>query len=722
MCLMELGSRMDSICTTTQPGPVVGRLRRPTLAESALPSTVTDYARNHAFGARICRSIRAVILQRLSVVSILVLASCSGTPPPKSTVGGYTWEVADLQERGMLLLLEDKRQYDSFAVDTTRKAGPSLRVELAEALGRIGDPQGLSILEELLTDPEPTVRRAAAFGLGLLGDEGAIEPLLRASTDPDRDTGRWAVASLASLEADFQPVIAALRRLPPEETWPRLLPSLFRFPNDETLSIAGQGVGLEQPELRRLAFYSLARDPLAEAAPLIRPFLEDPDPWLRGWAARALGQVGDRQDLDLLEPLLDDESTPVVQALRAGQSLIERGESAPPASWIPALLRLIHDPDPGVAITATESAAAWLPDDMLADALMELVTSAGGRQQEVAFLALAAGGDPRGAALVQPRSRDPDPRWRELAATAASHLEMRLILVALLQDQDPAVRLEAFAGLVDLEPDSARDLILLAMGDSDLAVRGRALEWAAEHPEVPVEPLERALAGPPRQSVELYLNGTAALLARALVAPLERGEIVRILEELVSRADYPVRAQAALALQELGRPKPALGPASFRRTAATYRELIRRSTQPRFAELHTRHGVVRLQLDCPTAPLTCLNFLQLVSQGFYDGLEFHRVVPDFVVQGGDPRGDGWGGPGYTIRDELDRRTFDKGVLGMALAGPDTGGSQFFITLSSQPHLDSGFTAFGKVIDGFDALQRIEQGDRIERFLEVPGSR
>jgi cyclophilin family peptidyl-prolyl cis-trans isomerase len=93
-----------------------------------------------------------------------------------------------------------------------------------------------------------------------------------------------------------------------------------------------------------------------------------------------------------------------------------------------------------------------------------------------------------------------------------------------------------------------------------------------------------------------------------------------------------------------------------------------------------------------------------------------------VVQGGDPRGDGWGGPGYTIRDELDRKTFDKGVLGMALAGPDTGGSQFFITLSSQPHLDSGFTAFGKVIDGFDALQRIEQGDRIERLLEVPGSR
>jgi peptidyl-prolyl cis-trans isomerase B (cyclophilin B) len=120
--------------------------------------------------------------------------------------------------------------------------------------------------------------------------------------------------------------------------------------------------------------------------------------------------------------------------------------------------------------------------------------------------------------------------------------------------------------------------------------------------------------------------------------------------------------------------------------------------------------------------LTCLNFLQLVNQGFYDGLEFHRVVPDFVIQGGDPRGDGWGGPGYTIRDELNAKPFDTGVVGMALAGADTGGSQFFITLSPQPHLDAGFTAFGLVVDGLDVLGLIEQGDRIERLVEVPARR
>lgn len=116
--------------------------------------------------------------------------------------------------------------------------------------------------------------------------------------------------------------------------------------------------------------------------------------------------------------------------------------------------------------------------------------------------------------------------------------------------------------------------------------------------------------------------------------------------------------------------------------------------------------------------MTCLNFLQLAGQGFYDGLVFHRVVPDFVVQGGDPRGDGVGGPGYSIRDEMNLLRYRRGVLGMALSGPDTGGSQFFITLSPQPHLDGGYTAFGEVVAGDGVLDRIVQGDRIVRVVET----
>ena len=111
-------------------------------------------------------------------------------------------------------------------------------------------------------------------------------------------------------------------------------------------------------------------------------------------------------------------------------------------------------------------------------------------------------------------------------------------------------------------------------------------------------------------------------------------------------------------------------------------------------------------------------FLGLVRQGFYDGLAFHRVVPDFVVQAGDPRGDGWGGPGFELRDEITRIRYRRGVVGMADSGPDTAGSQFFVALAAQPHLDGRYTAFGRVVAGDELLDRIEQGDRILAIKEV----
>jgi cyclophilin family peptidyl-prolyl cis-trans isomerase len=123
-----------------------------------------------------------------------------------------------------------------------------------------------------------------------------------------------------------------------------------------------------------------------------------------------------------------------------------------------------------------------------------------------------------------------------------------------------------------------------------------------------------------------------------------------------------------------------------------------------------------LELFALDAPLTVDNFLTLARHGYYAHLVFHRVVPNFVVQDGDARGDGNGGPAYTIRDELNRRRYDRGVVGMALSGPDTGGSQYFITLSPQPHLDGGYTVFGRVIAGFGALDAIVQGDSLTAIV------
>ena len=133
------------------------------------------------------------------------------------------------------------------------------------------------------------------------------------------------------------------------------------------------------------------------------------------------------------------------------------------------------------------------------------------------------------------------------------------------------------------------------------------------------------------------------------------------------------------------------------------------------AYIDTDRGTIQIELAVLDAPLTVANFISLARKGFFNGLSVHRVVSNFVVQDGDPRGDGEGTPGYTIRDELNERPYLRGTVGMALdPWPDTGGSQWFITHSPQPHLDARYTVFGRVIAGMDVVDKIEQWDVIRR--------
>jgi cyclophilin family peptidyl-prolyl cis-trans isomerase len=126
----------------------------------------------------------------------------------------------------------------------------------------------------------------------------------------------------------------------------------------------------------------------------------------------------------------------------------------------------------------------------------------------------------------------------------------------------------------------------------------------------------------------------------------------------------------------------------------------------------TAKGTFTVRLHKEDAPFTVLAFFKLVKQKFYNGLTFHRVVPDFVIQGGDPRGDGWGGAGFTIRSEWSLVDFERGSVGMASSGKDTEGCQFFITHVPTPHLDGRYTLFATVMSGMEVVDRIQVGDRI----------
>ena len=142
--------------------------------------------------------------------------------------------------------------------------------------------------------------------------------------------------------------------------------------------------------------------------------------------------------------------------------------------------------------------------------------------------------------------------------------------------------------------------------------------------------------------------------------------------------------------------------------------IIQETKKMKQAIIETNKGTITIELFVNDAPNTVDNFVKLINKGFYDGLKFHRVIPNFMIQGGCPQGTGTGGPGYSIDCEINSRKHETGTLSMAHAGKNTGGSQFFITHSPQPHLDGVHTVFGQVIDGMDVVNAIKQGDVMEK--------
>ncbi len=631
--------------------------------------------------------------------------------------------VEDLELRSLLLLLADRRIHEAYVVNQALLAGPGTREMLAVTLGRTGLLKGLPVALELLEDAEPSVRRSAAFALGELGFPSAAEALLRRVVDPDQETGRLAVEALGKLGVSVLDVGEALAEMGEEEFWPRLLPSLFRFPEEEMIPLAL--LGLEKsvdPWLRSRAAYALTRVARPGVETELRSLLKDPDPWVRSLAAKGLSTMGGVEDLEPLRALLaDPEPGPVVQALYAVRRWLASGALAPPPLWRPDLARLVQDPRPAVRLTAIEVAGEWLLDEDLGSALAAIVEDADSPFAEAALLSLAQAPHPRAPALAVRALASPYPQIRSGAVGAAALLGLWSELEALAVDEDPGVREAVLricvgpAGRCAARPE---ERLRRALSDEDARVRVAAFEALQEAPILAVADLLEALgrsAGD--RSASSRLGALKALVARGNRAPSEETEVAKALKELARDRHRWVRLPAIEALQEMGHPAPPVGPAQGRRSAEAYGEVLQRSSHSYRVEISTSRGSLIVDLDCPRAPLACLSFLQLAEQGFYDGLSLHRAVPDLLVQGGDPRGDGLGGPGYFLRDEVNRLPLERGALGLAMSSPDTAGSQFFITLSPQPLLEGRFTVLGRVVEGQEILDQLVQGDLI-RYMTL----
>jgi cyclophilin family peptidyl-prolyl cis-trans isomerase/HEAT repeat protein len=680
------------------------------------------------------------------VGALLFAAAVWGMPLAAQTEA----RVADLAQ---LLALEDRREFDAAALRRAARHPDALvRAEAAVAIGRIGDAAGGPVLVDLLSDPDTAVRAEAAFAIGLLHDTAAVEELARrldafpqVASDPDQLEMVTALARIGGPRA-ASAIEALLQRHPPsggtdDPATSRALLESWRLRQRAPAARLDEYARAGSGDWRRNATYSTARlaalgalpDAGAAAAALVEA-ASDSDPLTRSYAARGLtaavadsAHLGRETFVARLRVLLSDDDAQVrITALR---SLGTYRDSALAGL---ALQRLV-DPDPNAVVQAVQTLGALGGSRAIAALEERFGRGASFAVQRAALAALAQAAPARVLEVGQAWRTAADWRLRAAFTEALGSVQTaaaRSALQELAGDTEPRVIETALASLETVVPRGDTVLFALArsrLASPDVMVRAAAIDVLDREREAALVPdlvaAYRRAAGDDASDARLAVVTALGHLVRA--DPAREATVAREFLGAVPRSgDYLVRRAVA---EQLGadaerRYWGGVYPVETGRSAEDYRNLVRTVELPALESgtlpqvtIETDHGNLVLQLYAGDAPLTVQNFLRLVDRRFFDGSRWHRVVPNFVIQDGDPRGDGNGGPGWVIRDEINRRRYDRGAVGMALSGPDTGGSQFFVTHSPQPHLDGGYTVFGHVVQGTDVLDQIVQGDRIRRI-------
>ena len=524
------------------------------------------------------------------------------------------------------------------------------------------------------------------------------------------------------------------------------------------------------PRIRADTGNTLARLKLKDESVYLRKLLQtDADPVVRANAARVLGATEDKLSFDALldRGLKDKDSRVRVSAIRAlallkdsrasgplmarGTALISRaGSSAPNRSAFESveaneLLEIATVLGRLRQNSNDESSFSWLKTLLpVTGAAAPEVTIAGARIHPGGYLAefgegttgirrvqetvltnwRAASGVAQGlgeiATLAQSNvaNRGLRSRAEELLRAMLDYRNSGLTINTLVAVHSEYAIPDVLRALAAFKPDDLAEILRRHLKESDVVVRGTAADLLGDFPfDINnIEALGQAL----RVALNDKESNDAALsIIDALGKQKNRNANQAIMAALDS-PDYLVRRRAITALKATGAGdfSSRAGNPGSRNTTADYQRAISRIGRPVLAAVSTTKGSFTIELLPEAAPLNVDNFVQLAKRGYFNGITFHRVVPNFVIQGGDPRGDGNGGPGYQIRCEINQVPYQRGAVGMALSGKDTGGSQWFVTHSPQPHLDGGYTVFGKVIRGMDVVDSIVRGDAIRSIAII----
>ncbi|HEY6843313.1 MAG TPA: peptidylprolyl isomerase [Thermoanaerobaculia bacterium] len=660
------------------------------------------------------------------LVAVLIITGCTtATTPPPAPVApqppapyGFT-----IDEEAQILRLEDRREYDAATMERWVHHPNSLhRARIALALGRIGPSTVndrnavLNDLVALANDRVPSVRVTTAFALGQIGDIAATDTLLQLAADRESaDVAAEAVEALSKLapkpalsepagRAEGLALAQYARFTEPDQregVRARAIEYLFRFRSDDASAIAANALDSPSATIRQVAAYALARRAYAPARARLELLIGDANVLTRSYVARALGGIAAPESLPVLINALGDPHPWVrTNSLVAIARVLAKTPSL--ASSPQDALRVIaltEDPDPGTRASSIDPLGYYAEQNEIARKRLFEIGSAGSRwERELAAGAIAKHFNDE--KLLPADLSD----WAKVRVLeAASPLSDRL-RARYAKDPDPMVRQNAMSTIPDDKVNANLDLIRSALDDPDVIVRGYAIDRYSKTSD----PNKIATLTAAEERARHDKQDDARLAAiRGL------GDQEAFLRGLLQDSDPVVRRVASdLIVEKLHQPRPNYTPLPVGRN--DYAQIVAWSRQPHTATIHMTRGPIRIALLTQDAPITTWNFAQLAKDGFFNNTSFMRVVPNFVIQGGDPRNDMEGGPGYTIRDEINLQKYTRGAVGMALSGPDTGGSQFFITHSPQPHLDGGYTIFGRVTEGMNAVvDQTERGDRVE---------
>lgn len=712
----------------------------------------------------------------LSVLTVTVLflappLSAQRTPAPHAVKVGI-----DSRVLAHIIRAEDTRRWDGDLGKLLTHDDPKIRKRAVLAAGRIGNEGAVAPLTEMvLTDRDGEVRQMAAFALGEIESAGgayALTEVLRVRGDetaPALVRAR-AVEALGKIIAAVTSPGAATK---PDDDWldivqaaivntlrsendrraraDRLtilsaLTAVLRAKPDGVGKLVAQFLDYSDPRIVADALNTLARLRLKEGNDKARELLKHSDPIVRANAARVLGATEDKQAFDaLLDRALHDADSRVgisairslasLKDARAVKPLIERGEY---------LLKLVNvgrrfSIEPRTELLEiTTTLGRLLPNTDNQSAIefvkrMHQLTNGEAVEVEVAFARISPGTFQQTA--FKSKSQMPSASWRRVSRRAQGLAAINEVIVGpasgsvgeralrdaqaellemLRRSQTPTLAIpDILQAYAVYKPADINEISTRLLADRDVMVRATAAEilGGQSSREANIRALIEALPRAMRDA-----DNDAALAILGALAKQKNKEASDAIKTALDSKDHLLRRRAASLLKAngVGDFGDRIGTVQTLNTEADYRRAIARIGKKPTATVVTNKGSFTIEFLPDDATLNVDNFLQLAKRGYFNGQTVPRVVANFVVQAGDPRGDQNGGPGYTIRCEVNEVPYERAAVGMALSGKDTGGSQWFVTHSPQPHLDGGYTVFGRVIRGMEVVDRIARGDRIVR--------